>query len=51
MKSRNLFRRINAFRPVFSQFEKGDVMFDAFGHVVLIMEKGKQCSQALGHTR
>jgi hypothetical protein len=36
----NLFRRINAFRPVFSQFEKGNVMFTAFG---LIMEMIKQC--------
>ena len=35
---KNLFRRINAFRRVCSQFEKGDVMFAVFGHVTLIME-------------
>jgi transposase len=38
-----LFRRINAFRRVFSRFEKGGVMFTAFGHVALIMERIKSC--------
>ena len=38
---KNLFRRINAFRPVFSQFEKVDVMFAFFVHIVLIMERIK----------
>lgn len=33
-----LFRRLKAFRRVFSRFEKLDVMFAAFVHIALIME-------------
>jgi transposase len=33
-----LFRRLKAFRRVFSRFEKLDVMFIAFIHVALIVD-------------
>jgi transposase len=33
-----LFRRLKAFRRVFSRFEKLDLMFSAFIHIALIME-------------
>lgn len=33
-----LFRRLKAFRRIFSRFEKLDVMFTAFIHVALIVD-------------
>ena len=33
-----LFRKLKAFRRVFSRFEKLDLMFAAFVHIALIME-------------
>jgi transposase len=33
-----LFRRLKAFRRIFSRFEKLDLMFTAFVHIALIME-------------
>lgn len=33
-----LFRRLKAFRRVFSRFEKLDIMFSAFVHIALIIE-------------
>ena len=33
-----LFRRLKAFRRIFSRFEKLDVMFTAFIHVALVVD-------------
>ena len=33
-----LFRRLKAFRRVFSRYDKLDLMFTAFVHIALIME-------------
>jgi len=38
MKFERLFRRLKAFRRIFSRFEKLDLMFAAFIHIALIME-------------
>jgi len=38
-----LFRRLKAFRRIFSRFEKLDVMFIAFIHFALIVESLRLC--------
>jgi transposase len=38
-----LFRRLKAFRPVFSRFEKLDLLFAAFIHFALITEMINEC--------
>ena len=38
-----LLRRLKGFRPVFSRFDKHDVMFTGFIHFALIVEALRMC--------